>query len=191
MRALRTSRAKGKHHPNERQQKTSSKIVCARTVCSAQNIWKARCVGQWKVPPTASCAWRALHVDLVHCLSLVDGTADSCGGCYDNVLAIVDVLDAYRTLGEMNRACFGRLGELLDSDEAREAVKVVDWRIMDHALWALNTYPDDVDLLLVSTPSAHKFVACGHAVRTPSSTFVHQTLGKVCSSSSSCVVQQR
>lgn len=122
----------------------------APPVCSAQNIWKARCVRQWKVPPTTSCAWRALHIDLVHCLSLVDGTAGACGGCYDNVLAIVDVLDAYRTLAEMTRACFGRLGELLDSDEAREAVKVVDWRIMDHALWALKAYPDDVDLLLVS-----------------------------------------
>lgn len=105
---------------------------------------------QWNVPPTTSSAWRALHIDLVHCLSLVDGTADTCGGCYDNVLAIVDVLDAYRTLAEMTRACFGRLGELLDSDEAREAVKVVDWRIMAHALWALKTYPEDVDLLLVS-----------------------------------------
>eukprot|EP00903_Cladosiphon_okamuranus_P014460 g13416.t1 len=113
-----------------------------------ENIWKARCVRQWKVPTTTSCAWRALHIDLVHCLSLVDGTADSCGGCYDNVIAIVDVLDAYRKLAEITRACFGRLGELLDSNEAREAVKVVDWRIMDHALWALNTYPDDVDLLL-------------------------------------------
>lgn len=118
--------------------------------CFAQNIWKARCVEQWNVPATAaSCAWRALHIDLVHCLSLVDGTADGCGGCYDNVLAIVDVLDAYRTLAEMTRACFGRLGQLLESDEAREAVKVVDWRIMDHALWALKAYPDDVDLLLV------------------------------------------
>ncbi len=117
---------------------------------SVQNIWKARCVEQWNVPVTAaSCAWRALHIDLVHCLSLIDGTAEGCSGCYDNVLAIVDVLDAYRTLAEMTRACFGRLGQLLEGDEAREAVKVVDWRIMDHALWALKAYPDDVDLLLV------------------------------------------
>lgn len=65
------------------------------------------------------------------------------------MLAIVDVLDSYRTLAEMTRACFGRLGQLLDSDEAREAVKVVDWRVMDHALWALKAYPDDMDLLLV------------------------------------------
>lgn len=121
---------------------------------------------QWKVPPsTTSCAWRALHIDLVHCLSLVDGTAaGACGGCYDNVLAIVDVLDAYRTLAEMTRACFGRLGELLDSDEAREAVKVVDWRIMDHALWALKTYPDDVDLLLVSKPSGGRRNRCSAIV---------------------------
>ncbi|CAB1098238.1 unnamed protein product [Ectocarpus sp. CCAP 1310/34] len=116
-----------------------------------ENIWKARCVEQWKVPPNTTChAWRTLHIDLVHCLSLVDGTAEeTCGGGdYGNVVAIVQVLDAYRTLAEMTRACFDRLGHLLNSEEAREAVKCVDWRIMDHALWALKTYPDDVDLLL-------------------------------------------
>ncbi|CAN0553897.1 unnamed protein product, partial [Ectocarpus sp. 12 AP-2014] len=116
-----------------------------------ENIWKARCVEQWKVPPNTTChAWRTLHIDLVHRLSLVDGTAEeTCGGGdYDNVVAIVQVLDAYRTLAEMTRACFDRLGHLLNSEEAREAVKCVDWRIMDHALWALKTYPDDVDLLL-------------------------------------------
>ncbi|CAM9592714.1 unnamed protein product [Scytosiphon promiscuus] len=113
-----------------------------------ENIWKARCVEQWSVPVTTSSAWRALHIDLVHCLSLVDGTAEPCRGDYDNVIAIVDVLDAYRTLAEMTRACFGRLGQLLNGDEAREAVKAVDWRIMDHALWALRANSDDVDMLL-------------------------------------------
>lgn len=117
---------------------------------SSQNIWKARCVAQWNVPATTSSAWRALHIDLVHCLSVIDGTArESCGGDYDNVIAIVDVLDRYRSLAEMTRACFDRLGQLLNGDEARDAVKAVDWRIMDHALWALKAYPDDVDLLLV------------------------------------------
>lgn len=104
----------------------------------------------WKVPAFSSCpGWRTLHVDLVHCLTLVDGTAETFRGDHDNVMAIVDVLDAYRTLSEMARACFGRLGQLLDSDEAREATKFVDWRIMDHALWTLKTYPDDVDMQLV------------------------------------------
>lgn len=119
------------------------------SIASLQNIWKARCVEQWNVPVTTSSAWRALHIDLVHCLSLVDGTADACRGDYDNVIAVVDVLDNYRTLAEMTRACFGRLGQLLNGDEAREAVTVVDWRIMEHALWALRTYSDDVDMLLV------------------------------------------
>ncbi|CAM9928382.1 unnamed protein product [Pylaiella littoralis] len=113
-----------------------------------ENIWKARCVAQWNVPATTSSPWRDLHIDLVHSLSLVDGTAGTVGGDYDNVIAIVDVLDAYRTLAEMTRACFGRLGQLLDGDQAREAVNFVDWRIMDHALWALKMYPDDVDMLL-------------------------------------------
>lgn len=88
---------------------------------------------------------------MVRCLTLVDGTAQTGRGDYDNVIAIVDVLDAYRTLAEMARACFGRLGQLLNSDEAREATKFVDWRIMEHALWTLKTYPDDVDIQLVST----------------------------------------
>lgn len=115
-------------------------------------MWKARCVGQWKVPGfCSSSGWRALHVDLVHCLTLVDGTAQTCCGDYDNVIAIVDVLDAYRTLVEMVRACFGRLGHLLESDEAREATKCIDWRIMEHALWTLKTYSDDEDIQLVST----------------------------------------
>lgn len=152
-------------------------------MCSAQNIWKARCVRQWKVPPTTSCAWRALHINLVHCLSLVDGTAGTCGGCYDNVLAIVNVLDAYRTLAEMTRACFGRLGELLDSDEAREAVKVVDWRIMDHALWALKTYPDDVNLLLVSKRSEQNLCCSSFGAGFPGGVpRATQKLWKVCSS---------
>lgn len=130
---------------------------------STQNIWKARCVAQWNVPATTSSAWRDLHIDLVRSLSLVDGTAETVGGDYDNVIAIVDVLDGYRKLAEMTRACFRRLGQLLDGDEAREAVKVVDWRIMDHALWALKAYPDDVDMLLVSFPptSALSCQCCG------------------------------
>ena len=69
----------------------------------------------------------------------------------DNVIAIIDVLDAYRTLVEMARACFGRLGHLLESDEAREATKCVEWRIMEHALWTLKTYSDDEDMQLVSS----------------------------------------
>ena len=66
-------------------------------------MWKARCVGQWKVPDfCVSSGWRALHVDLVRCLNLVDGTAQTCCGDYDNVIAIIDVLDAYRTLVELS-----------------------------------------------------------------------------------------
>lgn len=116
-----------------------------------QNIWKARCVGQWKVPAfLSSPGWRALHVELVRCLTLVDGSAQACGGAYDNVIAIVEVLDTFRTLAEMARACFGRLCQLLDTDETREATKCVDWRIMEHALWTLKAYPEDVDIQLVS-----------------------------------------
>lgn len=89
-------------------------------------------------------------MDLVHCVTLVDGTAESCRGDYDNVIAVADVLDAYRTLAEMARACFGRLGQLLESDEAREATKFIEWRIMEHALWTLKAYPDDVDMQLAS-----------------------------------------
>lgn len=140
--------------------KNFSGIPYTRVRHPTQNIWKARCVAQWNVPATTSLAWRDLHIDLVHSLSLVDGTAETVGGDYDNVIAIVDVLDGYRSLAEMTRACFGRLGQLLDGDEAREAVKFVDWRIMDHALWALKTYPDDVDMLLVSSPPHPPVVPC-------------------------------
>lgn len=119
-----------------------------------KDIWKARCVGQWKVPAfSASVGWRALHVDLVHCLSLVDGTAQTCCDDFDNVIAIVGVLDTYRTLVEVARACFGRLGQLLARDEARESTKFVDWRIMEHALWTLKAYPGDVDMQLVGALS--------------------------------------
>lgn len=69
-------------------------------------------------------------------------------------MAIVDVLDVYRTLVEMARACFGRLAQLLDNDDAREATNLVDVRIMQHALWTLKTYPDDVDMQLVSSCNA-------------------------------------
>lgn len=95
---------------------------------------------------------------LVHCVTLVDGTAESCSGDYDNVIAIADVLDAYRTLPVMARACFGRLGQLLENDEAREATKCIDWRIMEHALWTLRAFPDDVDMQLAS---AFCMRACG------------------------------
>lgn len=119
-------------------------------ICFMQNIWKARCVGQWNIPVLTSCrGWRALHGDLVHCLTLVDGTAQNIYGDYDNVIAIVNVLDTYRTLAEIVRACFDRLGLLLEGHEAREATKAMDKSIMDHALWTLNTYPDDIDLQLV------------------------------------------
>lgn len=96
--------------------------------------------------------WRALHADLVRSLLLVEGEGSSTNG-YHNVLVIVDVLDVYRTLVEMVRACFGRLGQLLDNDDSREATKAVDVRIMGHALWALTTYEDDVDLQLVRITS--------------------------------------
>lgn len=106
----------------------------------------------WKVPTLPSSReWRALHTDFVRSLTLVNGTGSkACTSDYDNVMAIVDVLDVYRTLAEMARACFGRLGQLLTSDQAREATKVADVRIMEHALWALETYNDDVDMQLVS-----------------------------------------
>lgn len=116
-----------------------------------QNLWKARCVGQWKVPAIATFyGWRALHAELVRCLTVVNGTTQSPPHDYENVIAIVDVLDMYRSLAEIARACFGRLGQLLDSDEAREATKVVEVRIMEHALWAFTSNQDDVDLQLVS-----------------------------------------
>lgn len=114
----------------------------------------------WKVPTLPSSReWRALHTDFVRSLALVNGTGSkACTSDYDNVMAIVDVLDVYRTLEEMARACFGRLGDLLTSDQAREATKVADVRIMEHALWALKTYNDDVDMQLVSL--CHRRISC-------------------------------
>lgn len=120
-----------------------------RLICRPQSIWKAICVRQWKVPAfPSSHGWRSLHVDLVHCLTLVDGTLTH--GDYKNVIAIANALDVYGNLVEIARACFGRLAQLLDSDEAREATNAIHKRIMEHALSALKTYPYDVDMQLVS-----------------------------------------
>lgn len=96
-----------------------------------------------------SSGWRAFHIDLVRSIALVDGRGQGLPSDYNNVVVIVDVLDSYRTLVEMARICFCRLGELLEREDARKAAKAVESRIMDHALWALVSYADDVDLQLV------------------------------------------
>lgn len=108
----------------------------------------------------SSRAWRSLHTDLVRSLTMVNGTAESCTSEYNNVIAIIDVLDVYRTLAEMARACFGRLGQLLAGDQAREATKFAAVRIMEHALWTLKTYPDDVDMQLVSACNSCVLYPC-------------------------------
>ncbi|CAM9274545.1 unnamed protein product [Discosporangium mesarthrocarpum] len=117
-----------------------------------ENVWRARCVGEtWRVPvhiASSGHQWRSLYLDLVYSLSLVEGTNVVGSGEEDNVLAVASVLDHYRGLQEMTRACFSRLGNLLQKDAARETIKTSGLRIMDHALWALRTFHDDVDIQL-------------------------------------------
>lgn len=119
---------------------------------SGQNLWKARCVEQWKVPVEPSpFGWRSLHADLVRSLTLIGGQGQDFHSDFRNVMVILDVLDSYRTLAEIVRIGFDRLGRLMDSDDGRRAAEAADVRMMEHALWALTSYPDDVDLQLVRT----------------------------------------
>ncbi|CAM9129016.1 unnamed protein product [Choristocarpus tenellus] len=117
-----------------------------------EDVWRTRCVGEtWRMPAHTALLgkkWRNVYADLVSSLALVEGTSKFSSGLHENVLAVASVLDQYHTLEEMARTCFNRLGQLLEFDAARRTMNMNRLRIMDHALWTLQAFPDDADIQL-------------------------------------------